>query len=183
MFGAFWVLYRRHPPRLSENGRGQFYPVAIHQVFTGLYFMQLSLAGLFFLIRDSSGGRACTGQASLMIVIVISTGLFQSSMDYRGRLCWKPSYALIKRRDLLPDKSQPERPTKSRLQILDSGPDIDECARVGHIIWLPQDRLGIAANEIQHMKHSRHLAASTNGAYLDRCGRIMLKSGPPDWNG
>ena len=57
-FGALWVLYRLYPPKLSDLELGAtclFYPTAIRQLMTGIYFMEICLAGLFFLVRDADG--------------------------------------------------------------------------------------------------------------------------------
>lgn len=49
-FGALWILYRFYPPKLSDlelGVTGLFYPTAIRQFMTGVYFMELCLSGLF----------------------------------------------------------------------------------------------------------------------------------------
>ena len=61
---------------------GMFFPKAINQLFTGLYVMELCLIGLFILVRDvdSAGnaiGTPCTGQAIVMILVLIGTIAFQ----------------------------------------------------------------------------------------------------------
>ena len=190
VFGALWVLYRRNPPRLSDaalNGHGQFYPVAIHQLFMGLYFMELSLAGLFFLVRDSDGNAACIGQAVIMILTAVSTALFHGTMDYTGRPKWR-SLLLKFKRDTVRHCQETGKEgsvglAKSHTRMSRVGVNIDnEYVCASHIIWVPQDSLGVAVNEIHHMKkYSEHLAASTKGAYLDRDGSIVLESRPPDW--
>lgn len=52
---------------------GLLFPRAINQLFTGLYFMEVCLIGMFFLVRDENGDVACQGQAICMIVILILT--------------------------------------------------------------------------------------------------------------
>jgi hypothetical protein len=84
-FGAFWILYRSYPPRLTEPElatSGLFYPTAIRQLFTGVYFMELCLAGLFFLVRDAEGKATCTAQAVVMIVATVLTALFQYGLNH-----------------------------------------------------------------------------------------------------
>lgn len=187
-FTTLWILYRNNPPRLSDpvlNGRGQFYPVAIHQVFTGLYFMELSLAGLFFLVRDSNGGAPCTGQAIIMVFATIATIIFHSTIDHKGKLGWRSLLSKIRKptfRHCQADKGLYEERAKSPAQTSDSAVHVNsENPLIRPVIWLPMDRLGIAANETYHMeKYSRYFAVSTKGAYLDRKGSIVLQSGPPD---
>ncbi|KFY30556.1 hypothetical protein V493_01829 [Pseudogymnoascus sp. VKM F-4281 (FW-2241)] len=98
VFGALWILYRSHPPKLSDSvlrGRGQFYPTAIRQLFTGLYFMELCLGGLFCLVRDSNDEPLCTAQAIAMIFLVLFTLIFQCTMGYWDRLSWRSARGKI----------------------------------------------------------------------------------------
>lgn len=52
---------------------GLVFPKAINQLFTGLYFLQLCLIGLFFLQED----RECVPHAIIMIVTTVFTVLYQ----------------------------------------------------------------------------------------------------------
>ena len=62
---------------------GLLYPTAINQLFTGLYFMELCLIGLFLLVErydpktQKTVAAACTAQAIIMIVVMIFTAIFQ----------------------------------------------------------------------------------------------------------
>lgn len=62
---------------------GLLYPTAINQLFTGLYFMELVLIGLFFLVQsyDPKTGKttsaACRAQAIIMVIVMIFTAIFQ----------------------------------------------------------------------------------------------------------
>ena len=54
-------------------------------------------------------------------------------------------------------------------------------ASSGCIIWVPRDSLGIAENESYHArKYNKRLVISSKGAVLNRDGRIVLSSGPPE---
>lgn len=55
---------------------GLFYPKAINQTFTGLYFMEIVLIGLFFLV-ESDGNQKAVPQAIIMIVALIMTAGYQ----------------------------------------------------------------------------------------------------------
>lgn len=79
VFRALWILYQSHPLKLSDLilcSRGQFYPTAIRQLFTGLYCMELCLSGLFYLVRDSNDEPVCAAQAIAMIFLVFFTLVF-----------------------------------------------------------------------------------------------------------
>ena len=62
---------------------GLLYPTAINQLFTGLYFMELLLIGLFLLVQriDPKTGdktdTVCKVQAIIMIVVAILTAIYQ----------------------------------------------------------------------------------------------------------
>ncbi|KFY69535.1 hypothetical protein V496_00155 [Pseudogymnoascus sp. VKM F-4515 (FW-2607)] len=178
IFGSLWLLYRSYPPRLSDTalaGRGQFYPIAIHQLFIGLYFMELCLGGLFVLARSPDGKPACIAQAITMAFVVFLTLIFHCTIGYRGRLSWK-SIAMMCGSKVLKykeDKSGKEQETAT-IEYEDSV-SMSRC-----IIWVPKDSLGIAENEGYHSrKENKRLVLSTKGAFFDRHGKIVLSGGLP----
>ncbi|ORY87096.1 hypothetical protein BCR37DRAFT_376481 [Protomyces lactucae-debilis] len=62
---------------------GLSYPTALMQLFTGVYFLELCLTGLFFLVRNADGsGVPCKIQGILMVVLLVLTIVFQV-MVYR----------------------------------------------------------------------------------------------------
>lgn len=61
----------------TVDGGGLFFPSAINQMFTGLYFMEICLIGLFFLVRDPQGRVACAAQGIIMAVVFVLTILYQ----------------------------------------------------------------------------------------------------------
>ena len=88
-FGLFWIAYRYNTLYVTKfrfDTGGLLFPKAINQLFTGLYFMELCLIGLFFLVRDvdpkgNAVGTPCKGQAIVMIVVLIGTAGFQWLMN------------------------------------------------------------------------------------------------------
>ena len=88
-FSLFWLVYRYNTLYVTKfrfDTGGLLYPQAIHQLFTGLYFMELVMIGLFFLVRDYkvdadghafANGSACKTQAIIMIVVMILTAVYQ----------------------------------------------------------------------------------------------------------
>ncbi|KAE8352253.1 hypothetical protein BDV28DRAFT_161900 [Aspergillus coremiiformis] len=79
-FGLFWFVYRYNTLYVTKfrfDTGGLLFPKAINQLFTGIYFMEVSLIGLFFLVRDVQGSVACKGQAICMIVVLILTVGYQ----------------------------------------------------------------------------------------------------------
>ncbi|RKK18122.1 hypothetical protein BFJ66_g1053 [Fusarium oxysporum f. sp. cepae] len=59
--------------RFEHDTGGVLYPRAINQTFTGIYFMELCMAGLFFLVRDEKDNSVCTPHGIIMIIVLILT--------------------------------------------------------------------------------------------------------------
>jgi hypothetical protein len=73
----FWVTYSRSTILLTERDNGGlFYPKALKQLVIGLYLMEVSLIGLFLLVRDAHGEAVCVGQACLMAVATALTAVY-----------------------------------------------------------------------------------------------------------
>jgi len=79
-FSLLWFTYRYQMIYVSlptAETNGLIFPKAINQLFTGLYFMELCLIGLFFLVRDEHNKIATLPQAIIMIVAFAGTIMFQ----------------------------------------------------------------------------------------------------------
>ncbi|PMD47920.1 DUF221-domain-containing protein [Hyaloscypha variabilis F] len=80
-FSLFWVVIKNNLLYCvrtgTVDGGGLFFPSAINQLFTGLYFMEICLIGLFFLVRDTEGKVACDAQGIIMAVVLVFTILYQ----------------------------------------------------------------------------------------------------------
>jgi hypothetical protein len=75
-FSLFWFTYRYQMIYVSyakAETNGLVYPKAINQLFTGLYFLQLCLIGLFLLQED----KECVPHAIIMVITLIFTVLYQ----------------------------------------------------------------------------------------------------------
>jgi len=90
-WSVFWVAYRYQTLYVTAfkfDTGGLLFPTAINQLFTGIYFMELALIGLFFLVRDTQNKVSCYPQAIIMIVCLILTVLYQFLLNYT----FKPLY-------------------------------------------------------------------------------------------
>ncbi|KAF4463414.1 phm7-similarity to hyp1 [Fusarium albosuccineum] len=79
-FGLLWAAQRYmifYVYQSDYDTGGVLYPRALNQTFTGVYVMELCLAGLFFIVKDENGRLACTAQGVIMILLFISTVLYQ----------------------------------------------------------------------------------------------------------
>jgi hypothetical protein len=79
-FSLFWFTYRYQMIYVSyakAETNGLIFPKAINQLFTGLYFLELCLIGLFFIQPGPHGGTPCFPQAIIMIIMVGFTIMYQ----------------------------------------------------------------------------------------------------------
>ncbi|KAH7385963.1 hypothetical protein BKA66DRAFT_527669 [Pyrenochaeta sp. MPI-SDFR-AT-0127] len=79
-FSLFWFTYRYQMIYVSyakAETNGLIFPKAVNQLFTGLYFLELCLIGLFFLQRDTNNAVVCFPHAIIMIVTLVFTVLYQ----------------------------------------------------------------------------------------------------------
>ncbi|KAL2208980.1 DUF221-domain-containing protein [Sarocladium strictum] len=84
-FGLLWVAYRYamvYVIRFESDTGGVMYPRALNQTFTGLYFMEACLAGLFFIVVDEKKNHSCTTHGIIMIVCLILTAVYQILLNY-----------------------------------------------------------------------------------------------------
>lgn len=79
-FSLFWVVIKNnllYCVRTGEvDGGGLFFPSAINQLFTGLYFLEFFMVGLFFLVRNTNGNLACGIQGLIMAIVFVLTILY-----------------------------------------------------------------------------------------------------------
>ena len=83
-FSLFWFTYRYQMIYVSypeAETNGLIFSRAINQLFTGLYFMELCLIGLFFLMRDDQGNPACVPQAIIMVFAIVCTAAYQITLN------------------------------------------------------------------------------------------------------
>ncbi|CVL09030.1 related to PHM7-similarity to A.thaliana hyp1 protein [Fusarium mangiferae] len=86
LFGLLWITQRYTILCIYQaeyDAGGVLYPRAINQTFTGLYVMELCLAGLFFIVKDERGRAACTAQGIIMVLVLVGTVLFQVFLNWR----------------------------------------------------------------------------------------------------
>lgn len=82
-FSLFWFTYRYQMIYVSyakAETNGLIFPKAINQLFTGLYFLEITLIGLFLL--QTRGANSCFPQAIVMIVTLVFTVLFQYLLNH-----------------------------------------------------------------------------------------------------
>ena len=79
LFGIAELTQFMYVYDLELDTGGLSFPKAIQQLFVGIYFLELCLTGLFFLVREADGnGVPCKIQGILMIVLLVLTIVFQA---------------------------------------------------------------------------------------------------------
>lgn len=197
-FALFWFVYKYlfifvlDFSRSSETG-GQFFPLAIKQMFVGLYIGQIFLSALFFLAQDAGGGQSGIVEGAFMIVLIVITIFFQ-------RLVTKDFFPLI---NYLPVSLAAEASTtgkeevashKSDDPICEKGISDDQTDREKEnqfhhpaqwkepgVLWIPEDDdLKVAQSLVSESK-ALGLKASMDGAkFLSQEGRVIITRNPPD---
>jgi hypothetical protein len=188
-FGSLWLLYRFYPPQLSDlelGSDGLFYPTAIRQLFTGIYFMELCLAGLFFLVRNVEDKASCTPQAVIILIATAFTALFHYNVDHKCGFSWLRSMFSKTSADQASGEGgglqlEAGQSPITRPRILDPEASQDmalDSARP--IVWIPRDKLGIADDEIYQLRTCDSISISNEGASLNKHGNLELKGKPSD---
>ncbi|KAK4942020.1 hypothetical protein LTR10_018201 [Elasticomyces elasticus] len=80
-FSLFYVVIKNNVLYVVRTGDvdsgGLWFPSAINQTFTGLYFMEVCLIGLFFLVRDTNNKVSCEAQGIIMSIVFVLTIIYQ----------------------------------------------------------------------------------------------------------
>lgn len=79
-FSLFWFTYRYQMLYVSyakAETNGLIFPKAVNQLFTGIYFMELCMVGLYFIQKGPNSGTPCFPQAIIMIIVFGFTVIYQ----------------------------------------------------------------------------------------------------------
>ncbi|RMZ90277.1 hypothetical protein DV736_g2497, partial [Chaetothyriales sp. CBS 134916] len=95
-FGLFYIVIKNNLLYVVRTGDvdsgGLWFPSAINQTFTGLYFMEVCMIGLFFLVRDTHGNVSCEAQGIIMSIVFVVTILYQIwlAVNFNGLYRYAP---------------------------------------------------------------------------------------------
>ncbi|KIV99783.1 uncharacterized protein PV09_08589 [Verruconis gallopava] len=122
-FSLFWVVIKNNLLYCVRTGNvdggALWFPSAINQTFTGVYFMEICLIGLFFLVRDTNDNVACDAQGIIMAVVLVFTILYHIWLSvHLGKLFkYAPVQLDLESKSLLNDdesgKSQEDEDTNT----------------------------------------------------------------------
>lgn len=125
---------------------------AMFHIFFALYCMEVCLIGLFLLQRGEQGGVVCTLQSLAMIVMLISTAVFHHQLySHFSKQTTHVPLTLFQ----FPHCQQVKEHPIQHPELCATNPPV----------WIPQDDLGVALDQIQSMQSNfAHLTASFQGA-------------------
>jgi hypothetical protein len=211
-FVLFYVAYiyiMFYVSDFPNDTGGLSFPRAIYQSFTGIYLMEIMLAGLMFLAQDDSGSQSAIPEGVLMCVLIVIT----IGVQYAMSSSFDPlTYYLPVDAEEFPQLGIPDTAKFGRavrvIQVLSPSEtagginaisNINDTVIESHenttemtymhpavrdpkpIIWIPQDNLGIAASEVQRTRASGlNILLSTKGARFNEKINIEIDEPPPD---
>lgn len=182
---AYQIFYVSNFP---DDTGGLLFPRAIYQSFTGLYLMEIMLAGLFFLAQDQHGSQTAIPQGISMCVLIGITVVIHVGMQSNFHsLVYNLSadaeeLSTVNRPHFIDVTTQSETTADElheyRMKTAYMHPAIRD---LNPIIWIAEDELGIAAEELQRSQMSElNIMMSTRGAYFNEKMRIKIEESPPD---
>jgi hypothetical protein len=192
-FALFYVAYLYtmfYVSNFPNDSGGLTFPRAIHQSFTGIYLMEVMLAALFSLSQSS------IPEAILMCILIGFTVVIQylitSSFDPLTNYLPVDAAEVQHLNESDDQQIYVNTTTIDNLQpnetTIDLNDDYNDQTFIQPpikdpkpIIWIPQDHLGIAENQIQQIQPSGlNLLMSTEGAKFNEKLNIEITGQPPD---
>ncbi|KAL1413095.1 phosphate metabolism protein 7 [Vanrija albida] len=194
----YLLIWTADQPGYLETG-GLYYIKAMRTVFVALYFTEICLAGLFFLMTDAQEKRSKVGLAGGAIVVVmgIITAVTQAWIDHIG---FKRQTILYGRSANGQSSSQTNLNQLSEKLTVTSN-DLEDPETAGDdgivhdfdnpamwkaqpVVWLSNDPLGIGNSEAERL-NDQGIPASTEYAIEDVKAKIEVARSPPDekWTG
>jgi hypothetical protein len=186
-FGVLYIAYTYTMFYVSDfpnDSGGLAFSRAIYQSFTGIYLMEIMLAGLFFLAQNQFGSQSAIPEGILMCVLIALTiavqFLISSSFD-------SLTYYLPVDAEEFPHI--PGQITSTDITNINNTTIESDDNTYMHpairdpkpIIWIPRDYLGIAENELQRTRTSGlNILMSIEGAKFNEKINIEIDRSPPD---
>jgi hypothetical protein len=74
------------------DSSGRFFVIAVNHLFTGLYVLELSLIGMFFITTGPTGELVCIPQMLAMLPVMFLTMSYQYTLNntYRALMQYLP---------------------------------------------------------------------------------------------
>jgi hypothetical protein len=205
-FFLFYLLYKYLFIWVYEQGTdtgGLFFPLAIQQLFVGLYVEQVCLAALFFLAQNDNHRPGAIPEGALMVVLIVFTAFFHLIINssygpleqalplsladkmYSETTAQPPDEDNDKQSSNchFVSNAAPESVEHIEPQVYEEGmygfahPSISEPQRT---VWLPRDSLGLAEEEQKACREAGVDASVGPDAVMDEKGKVDVTGPPPD---
>lgn len=185
-FFLFYIAYLYSMFYVSDfpnDSGGLAFSRAIYQSFIGIYLMEILMAGLFLLAQNERGSQSAIAQGILMCVLILITiGVHWTMCSSFDPLTYYlpvdvDEYDKLKSRKTIPNMNTVTR-DNCNMEDAYLHPAIRDPRP---IIWLPQDRLNIAEDEVRRTSLSGlNLSVSIQGARFNEKNKIEVDSPAPD---
>ncbi|CDR40684.1 CYFA0S05e03246g1_1 [Cyberlindnera fabianii] len=175
----YTLKYQYQQKPVSEN-YGQLYPTALFQLYSGVYFMEACLIGMFALSRDEDGQANCLYHALLTFVLMISTAAGQSQIKLMfGALLTKTTPLMLTRDGTDGDECALRSADISTSMFNDTF--YEECFKhYNKIVWMPKDNYSFSLQMITYLSA---LGLECSNAYCELTdeGEVVINGYPPDY--
>lgn len=175
----YTLKYQYSTESISEN-YGQHYPKLLFQLYSGIYFLELCLIGLFALSRDEHGEANCLCHALLTFLLLILTagGHHQIQLVF-GRLLSKNTPMTLNRVASQYDELEPGSSELNERMYNDTF--YQECFQHNQrVIWVPRDNLNMSTEDVTGLCR-RGVEASNAQCELSENGDVLVHNCPPDY--
>lgn len=203
-FALFYIAYLYTMFYVSDfpnDSGGLAYSRAIYQSFTGIYLMEILLSGLFFLAQNEQRSPVTIPHGILMCILILITvgGHLTMISTFDPLTFYLPvdanEYAKVEssQLDSIPWSKRINkilRPTMNENIPMDEDEERNREDAYLHpavkdpspIIWIPEDRLGMAIDEVRRTSLSGwNLIMSTRGARFNEKNQIEVDGPSPDY--
>jgi len=181
-----------------HDTRGRLYPIALNQLFTGIYIMEMCLLGLFLLVRDEHQRSSCKFQAAVMIIVTGVTVTFQILLNraFAPLLQFLSLVSADQCREsgdvvTTTHLEEPEHDEKTNEhyhahtehRMYCEGTFQNEALRVKRpVVWIPKDTIGISDSELYQTKMSYpDISISNENASMKSNGDLEVGRNPPEF--
>lgn len=154
---------------------GKHYPRALMQLYTGVYCLELCLAGLFLLVGSDHGSQICWELGWWMVLVLLMTVMAHVAIWKRFRkLCFY--LPLEFDNETCSNSKEQEKEAEQQFKFL------PECFRFDpdkSVVWIPKDEFHMSKKTVKKFAHSG-IKASDFGCKIDSACQMTVQTKPPD---
>lgn len=156
MFSFKYSLKYQYDHKNKSETLGKFYPQALMQLYSGVYFLEACLIGLFALAN-------CFRLSLFMFIFMI----FTVSAHFQISNFTKPII------DHLPASLSSDEITQPKKDFR-----LNELESISHKIWIPYDKSGISTTEGEKWQSKYDIEFVHDNAFINENGKIVVNSNP-----